>query len=423
MGYGSLNLPYDIPANEYLLFKGEKLSKSRGGAIDIPSVIEKYDADIIRYYLSAVMPDTHDSEFSWDDFQVKVNNELVSALGNYCHRCLSFTKKNFSVIPDGLDGTELKIVNEEIEKAVSEYDRYMEGCDFKKALKVVMDLSRYGNRYFDSKKPWALVKEDKEKCGEALNASLQIVKAISILSWPFMPFSSERIWKFLGLEGSPLDPGLYSCTVPLPVLTELPEPVPVFTRVELPKEEETKTKQPAPQNATPTGPFADVRKLDIRAAEIIDASEHPDAEKLFILKVNAGEERQLVAGLRAHYKKEELIGRRILMLFNLKPAKLRGVMSQGMVLAADDESLGGSTVALLEPSKNVPNGTRFTCSLDTNTEEIEYKDFQKAVIRIATTDIGQIAEITDGNEKIKLSDGDGCYAVVNRKLTDGANVR
>jgi len=444
MGYGSLNLPYDIPANEYLMFKGGKLSKSRGGAIDIPSVLQKYDPDIIRYYLSITMPDTHDSEFSWEDFQVKVNNELVSALGNYYHRCLSFTKKNFSSIPGKRNGDELKAVTEEIARAVKEYDSYMMNCDFKKAMKVVMDLSRFGNRYFDSKKPWASVKENKEECGEAMNASLQIVKALALMAWPFMPASSERIWKFLGHEGIPLDHGLSGCTVPLPEGAELPEPVPVYGKVELPKEEDAKEqkKEPAakeaPKDAAPV-PFADMRKADIRVAEIIEAEDHPDAEKLFRLKINVGEERQIVAGLRAFYKKDELMGRKVLVVYNLKPAKLRGLMSQGMLLAADDESLGGTTVALLRPSKDVPNGTRFNCGLEINGNEIEYKDFQKLAIKVSSIKNGKLvsediavkekgappkaAAVIDNGNAILLSDGNGCYAVVDREIKDGANVR
>jgi methionyl-tRNA synthetase len=426
MGLGSLNLPYDIPANEFLTFKGEKLSKSRGGAIDIPSVIQKYDPDIVRYYLSIIMPDTHDADFSWDDFQVKVNNELVSALGNYYHRCLSFTKKNFSSIPGESDGGELAKVMPEIENALGEYNGHMENCDFKKAIKVIMELARFGNRYFDSKKPWALVKENKDECGAAMNASLQIVKALAIMSWPFMPSSSERITKFIGI-GKPLDLGLSDCTVRLPVGTELMEPVPVYGKVDIPKADEKEGGRPADTPQAMSGKFADFRKLDIRAAEIIEAEDHPDAEKLFLMKVNAGEERQIVAGLRAYYKKEELIGRKVLMAYNLKPAKLRGMMSQGMLLAADDEELGGNTVALLKPSKDVPNGTRFTCGLDTCENEVEFKDFQKAVIKVLSVDEGKdvkkAAVVIDGNERIPLSDGNGCFATVDRELRDGAGVR
>lgn len=432
MGYGGLDLPYDIPANEYLNNKGgSKLSKSRGGAIGVPETVKMYDPDVIRYYLSAVMPDTHDTEFSWEDFQTKVNNELVSALGNYYHRCLSFTKKNFSSIPGVMSGIELNAVTEEIKRSLSEYTSCMDVCDFKKALKTVMDLARYGNRYFDSKKPWALVKENKNVCGEVMNASLQIVKALAVMAWPFMPHSSERIWGFLALKGSPLKGGIGQCTVPLPVGAELPEPVPVYAKAEIPKEEEgskdaaEKVQDKVQNNAAVTGPFADMRRLDICVAEIIEAREHPDAEKLFHLKVNAGEERSVVAGLRAYYKKEELIGRKVLLVRNLKPAKLRGIMSQGMMLAADDEGLGGNTVVLLKPSKDVPNGTKFTCGLDIADKEIEFKDFQKAVIKVTSVKgvSAKAAVVIDGTETMPLSDGNGCFAVVDRELRDGANVR
>jgi len=423
MGVGSLNLPYDIPANEFLMFKGEKLSKSRGGAIDIPSVVQKYDPDIIRYYLSVIMPDTHDSEFSWDDFQVKVNNELVSALGNYYHRCLSFTKKNFSSIPSETNGNELAKVMPDIVKAVDEYNEHMENCDLKKAIKTIMELARYGNRYFDSGKPWALVKENKEECGAVLNASLQIVKALAIMSWPFMPSSSERITGFMNID-KPLASGLSACTEKLSAGTELAEPVPVYTKVDIPKADEAKKDEPAvKKDMPPAGPFADFRRLDIRVAEVVEAKDHPDAEKLFVLKVNAGEERQIVAGLRAFYKAEELIGRKVLMVMNLKPAKLRGMMSQGMLLAADDEELGGNIVVLLKPTNDVPNGTKFGCGLESNENEIEFKDFQKAAIKVFVTDGKPMATVIDGNDKIQLSDGKGCFATVDRELKDGANVR
>jgi methionyl-tRNA synthetase len=369
------------------------------------------------------MPDTHDSEFSWDDFQVKVNNELVSALGNYYHRCLSFTKKNFSSIPAETDGNELGKVMPEIEKAFNEYNEHMENCDLKKAIKTIMELARYGNRYFDSGKPWALVKENKEECGAVLNASLQIVKALAIMSWPFMPSSSERITGFMNID-KPLALGLSACTVKLPAGTELEEPVPVYAKVDIPKADEVKKDDgPVKKDAPLEGPFADFRRLDIRVAEIIDAKDHPDAEKLFVLKVNAGEERQIVAGLRAYYKAEELIGRKVLMVMNLKPAKLRGMMSQGMLLAADDEELGGNTVVLLKPTNDVPNGTKFNCGLETNESEIEFKDFQKAVIKVFTVNGKAAATVIDGNDKIPLSDGKGCFAAVDRELKDGANVR
>ena len=229
MGEGGLNLPYDIPANEYLMFSGGKLSKSRGGAIDVPSVLKSFDADQVRYYLSVNMPDTHDSDFTWEDFETKVNNELVAALGNYYHRCLSFTKKNFGTIPEAGEG--LEEVRAEIEKALDEYRECLLHCDFKKGIKVVMELARFGNRFFDAAKPWALVKEDRDRCGQVLNSNLMLVKALSIMAWPFMPRSSERIWGFLGFDGGLEQAGLDAVLEPLPVGQELREPVPVYRKV------------------------------------------------------------------------------------------------------------------------------------------------------------------------------------------------
>lgn len=438
MGYGGLNLPYDIPANEYLMFKGGKLSKSRGGAIDIPSVLERYDADVIRFYLSAVMPDTHDSEFTWDDFQTKVNTELVANLGNYCHRCLSFTKKNFGCVPEGAIQ---KDVEDAISAAFEEYRGYMASCDFKKAIKVVLDLSHFGNRCFDAAKPWALVKTDKDACGRALFGNLAIVKALAIMMWPFMPKASQRIWGYLGQEGTPEDAG-YGAVGTAPVAgTPLPDPVPAFSKVEIPKEQEPEPEKKEEKEVTVIeGPYADFRRLDIRAATITSVEDHPDAEKLYLLKVDVGEERQIVAGLKAYYTKEQMLNRRVLCLVNLKPAKLRGQRSEGMLLAADDEEIGGSTVLLLKPSADVPNGTRFGCGLEGSSSRIEYKDFQKAVMKVASYKDGKVAVdgglavegegipervavVVDGGEAVALSDGNGCYATVESPITDGAGVR
>ena len=216
MGYGGLTLPYDIPANEYLMYKGGKFSKSRGGAIDMPTVLSKYDSDVVRFYLSIVMPDTHDSEFSWEDFQTKINTELVGNLGNYCHRCLSFTKKNFGSVPES-DGVKDEVA-QEIDRAFKEYSEYMQSCDFKKAIKVIMDLSHFGNRYFDSMKPWALVKTDKDACGKVLYDNLSVVKALAIMMWPFMPKAAERIFDYMGLSeleaGGTKESTSNSCPVP-----------------------------------------------------------------------------------------------------------------------------------------------------------------------------------------------------------------
>ncbi|MDR0309355.1 MAG: methionine--tRNA ligase [Candidatus Methanoplasma sp.] len=431
LGVGKLNLPYDIPANEYLTFKGEKLSKSRGGAIDIPSVLSEYDADAVRYYLSVNMPDTHDADFTWSDFRTKVNNELVSALGNYYHRCLSFTHKNFGAIPPADTEEGLKEVMDAISSTLKEYEECLSACDFKKGIKVVMELSRFGNRYFDSVKPWTLVKEDKGQCGRVMNNNLMITKALAVMAWPFMPHSSEKIWEYLGFTESLEKAGLNAVTSKLPEGRPMKEPVPVYKKVETPVDE----------NEEGTA-FTNFRKLDLRAGRVISAEDHPDAEKLFILKVDIGEgaPRQIVAGLRAHYSKEQLTGKSIIVVSNLKPAKLRGQVSNGMLLAADDETLGGTSVLVVRPSKDVPAGTRMNSGLGGTPAEIELKDFQnvrmivsrvsegKALFNSAKVDLPagapERAVLVIENDKIvSLSDGKGCTATVDSEITDGAGIR
>jgi methionyl-tRNA synthetase len=288
-------------------------------------------------------------------------------------------------------------------------------------------------------KPWSLVKSDRDGCGDVLHCNLEIVKALAIMSWPFLPFSSQEIWSNLGLQGSPLDAGWEGIDAPLPAGQELADPVPVFKKVEMEKDEEAPVPEPTPPMAA--SPFAPLSQLDLRVGTVLSVENHPDAERLFVLKVCIGEERQIVAGLRAYYSQEEMLGRKVVVVSNLKPAKLRGIRSEGMLLAADDESLGGSTVLLLRPSKDVPDGTRIDSGLTVRESRIEYKDFQKAVMRVARHEDGVM--LLDGNPAVELDDGapeylavaldngralplrsaDGAYLTVERPISDGACIR
>ena len=441
MGEGGLDLPYDIPANEYLMINGGKLSKSRsnGGTIDIPSVLSRYDADSIRFYLSINMPDTHDTEFTWDDLDTKINNDLVATLGNYYHRCLSFTKKNFGSIPAGETSPETVA---EIEKTLDEYRELMSVCDFKRAIKAVMELARYGNRYFDSVKPWALIKEDRDACGAAMNEAFRIVKALCVMMWPFLPRSSEKIWGYLGYDDSLESAGLDAALAPMKEGQELQEPVPVYKKIEAEKKEAVKVeeKQENKQNQqAPAGPFADFRRIDIRVGTVVEVGDHPEAEKLYVLKVDLGEEqpRQIVTNIKPLYPREQMENRRLLIISNLKPAKFRGVKSEGMLMALDDEEQGGDALLLLKPSADVPNGTQIGCGLDISSSRIEVKHFEKVHIEVGKLIDGKVlghdapadapaamAYVIDGDERLPLGDGKGCYITVdNLDFKDGALVR
>lgn len=445
MGMGGMTQYHDIPANEYLMIGGGKFSKSRGGAIDVPTVLQKYDADVVRYYLSAIMPDTHDSEFSWEDFQVKVNNELVANIGNYYHRCLSFTRKNFGTIPMADDGEGSAEVVAAIESALADYNDCLSRCDFKKGVKVVMDLAHFGNRYFDSVKPWALVKSDRDQCGRVLNNNLRIVKALAMMAWPFMPRSSETIWGYLGYDGTIEGAGLASVLEPLPEGQELREPLPVYKKVEIEMEDnkaeqqkqEKKDKPKEAQPAAPAGPFAMFRRMDLRIGTVVSVEDHPDAEKLFVLKVDCdeGEPRQLVTNLKWRYTAEEMMGRRLIVISNLKPAKFRGVQSMGMLTAADDENMGGDTVHLLAPSCDIPNGTRFDCGVEGTSSRIETKHVEQVVMKTVHVVDGKamgvempegspsvVIAVIDGDDVMILGDGKGCYATIDGDIQDGANV-
>ncbi len=452
-------MPYDIPANEYLMFNGGKLSKSRKAAQsspesmiprDIPSVLSKFDADEIRYYLSMVMPDTHDSDFSWADLEQKVNSELVAALGNFYHRSLSFTHKNFGTIPGnpGLDET----VTGAITNALEEYNACLSNCDFKKGIQCVMALAHFANEYFNSCAPWKRIKEDKAECGRLLNENLRLVRALCVMAWPYMPSSSERIWGYLNLGGTIREAGLDSVLAPMPAGVKLNEPVPVYGKIDLKVmfpdafgQPEAEAKKKIEAEKEQDLPFAAFKKLDLRVGKIVTVEDHPDADKLFKLSVDIGEEkpRTICAGLKAFYSHDEMLNRKVIVVSNLAPRPLRGVDSCGMLLAADDEELGGSNVRLLKPSDpDAPVGTRMDSGMGEPDGIIDYmKTFSKVVMKVSAYSGGRLASpdmeidlpdgkvkravaVIDGGKAIPLSDGKGCYATVDDvPITDGAGVR
>ena len=378
MGYGGLNLPYDVPANEFLTFKGEKFSKSRGVSIDIPSLLLDYDSDIIRYYLTAEMPENRDSEFSWEEFEVKINNELVATLGNYYHRVLSFTHRNFGNVPEFKSREEdRRDVTVAIRTAMSHVDEHISTCQFKKALKSVMDLAQFGNRYFDSVAPWALVKNDRDKCGSVLNLNLEIVKSLAVLSYPFIPRSAEAVWKLLGYEASILDKGWEWIPTPISAGQILQEPRPLFSRVMIGKGDQM---------------FRDFEKLSLKVGIVQSVNDHPNADKLLVMDVDIGRRIRLVAGLKGHYLKDELIGKKIVVVTNLQPARLRGVESQGMLLAAEH----GGKVILLTPASDVPAGESVDCGMNPSEKVLTFPEFQKLSMLVGrmagqdSVDIGRI---------------------------------
>jgi methionyl-tRNA synthetase len=372
MGYGGLNLPYDVPANEFLTFKGEAFSKSRGIGIDLPSLLERFDPDVLRYYIAVNMPENRDMDFSPDDFEAKVNNELVATLGNYYHRVLSFTYKNFGEVPELVPlPKEQAEAREAIAVARQEVDDFITSCQFKRGLKSVMDLAQFGNQFFDKVAPWSLLKKDRAACGAVLNLNLEIVKALCLLSNPYLPKSTERAWIYLGMAAAIESRGLAWLDEPIPAKQRLVEPKPLFSKMALDKGDER---------------FKGFESLNLKVGEIISVKPHPNAEKLMVLEVDIGKRIQLVAGLKNYYTEDDLKGKRIVVVTNLQHAKLRGVESQGMLLAAE----AAGKVKVLTPAGKASPGDPVSSGLPQGEKEISFGDFQKMVLRVGTYAEGQV---------------------------------
>ena len=399
MGYDeALNLPYDIPANEYLCLKGEQFSKSRGLGIFVSDVLEKFDADAVRYYLSINMPENKDTNWTWDDFVAKNNDEIVGTYGNFIHRVVTFTQKNFGEIPcqgtlDDLDKQAIKKI-EEISGTASDA---IEKCSFKKGLRAVMSLAQFGNFYFDQNQPWNLIKNDKERCGSVLHICFKLVQALAVFMAPYLPFSSDTIWKMLGNTDSikSWDDALSG----LKEGTPLEKPVPLFKKLVLEDIVEE------------ADPFS---KLDLRVAKIIDVKDHPQADKLYLMQLDLGPlgKRIIVAGIKPCYSKEELNGKSIIIVTNLKSATIRGIKSKGMLLAAEDDQ---GDVSLLDPKDATPGTEIFVEGIPREPVSVlEFDDF-KQVIMI----IGDKQEVVYNGKTLKSKNN---TVVTDKKVKMGVRV-
>ncbi len=232
MGYGGLNLPYDVPANEFLTIEGRKISTSRGWAIWLPDYLDRYQPDPLRYALAANMPETGDSDFSWHEFLRRNNNELVATYGNLAHRALTFAYRNFDgavPAPGELDERGRGLIHE-AEVALDSVDKLLCRCQFKDAIKRVMSLAQESNRYLDEQAPWKAIKSERETAAKSIYTVLSVLVALKTMFYPFLPFSSERLHSFLGFDGSVRDAGWK--TQFLPAGQRLCEPQPLFAKLD-----------------------------------------------------------------------------------------------------------------------------------------------------------------------------------------------
>ena len=327
------NQPYklvdELPANEFLMLEGKQFSKSSGWYIDLEAFFTKFTADQIRYALAANAPETQDAEFTWKEFQLRCNSELLGKYGNLVNRVLVFANKQCGgKVPsdetlEQVDHLFLEQVKELMQKAHDAYENF----SLRKAASTIMELAACGNSYFDAKKPWKAEKGDMEA---TIRCCLEALRALAIISYPIIPETAQKVWSLLGYS----EPLTSWEEPPLPSL--LPSPEVLFKKVEDEMIQEEIDKF-AKQHVSHIS-FDDVQKLDLRVGQILDARPIPKSKKLLKLIVDVGtEQRTIVAGIAESCDPETLHGQKVVIVANLKPAKLMGVESQGMLLAASGD--------------------------------------------------------------------------------------
>ena len=364
---GSYILPDNVPANEFLNLEGDKISTSRNWAVWLHEYLVEFPGkqDVLRYVLTANAPETKDNDFTWKDFQTRNNSELVAIYGNFINRTLVLTQKYFANrVPERGELTDYdKEVLAEIPQIVERVEKSLETFHFRDALKEAMNLARLGNKYLADTEPWKVIKTDEGRVKTILNICLQISANLSTLMEPFMPFSSQKLREFMNIDV--IDWGKMGDGV-IPAGHELGEAGLLFEKIEdatiqaqidkllaTKKANEMASVKAAP--AKENIQYEDFMKMDIRVGKIIAAEKVAKTKKLMKLTVDTGiDERTIVSGIAEHYTPEEVIGRQVSVLVNLEPKPLKGIVSQGMILMAENAD---GTLSFVSPDKEVKTGS------------------------------------------------------------------
>lgn len=346
------DMPYklvdQLPANEFLTLEGKQFSKSDGHYIDLASFFQKFTPDQIRYYLAANAPETQDSEFTWKDFQAKVNSDLVGKFGNFVNRVLTFAQSHTHAhVPEKKEMTvEDVLFSTSLNTVIEQLDDCYKGFHVRKATQTIMELCQLGNTYFDSKKPWKAAKDPlmHQDMLNTIALCLDAIHALSIVAMPIIPEACGQIQKML--YGKKLNPQFADATQGPEPKTKLQAPHLLFLRVEDNMISDEIEKLKTAEQKTPVASsvsfeplkeavgFEDFEKLDLRVVKIIAVEPVPKSKKLLKLTVDLGfETRTVVSGIGHKIPSDSLLGKKVVLLANLKPATIMGVESQGMILA------------------------------------------------------------------------------------------
>lgn len=357
---GSYILPDNVPANEFLNLEDDKISTSRNWAVWLDEYLRDFPGkqDVLRYVLTANAPETKDNNFTWKDFQARNNNELVAVYGNFVNRALQLTKKYYNgVVPQPGEFTpQDQETISEFQNVKAEVERLLEAFRFRDAQKEAMNLARIGNKYLADAEPWKVVKTDPERVKTVLFLSLQLVANLATAFEPFLPFSSEKLRRMLGMEAAEWD-RLGSIDL-LPAGKQLAEPELLFEKIDdsvieaqVQKLLDTKKANEAAnykaEPVLPNIPFEQFEQLDIRVGTVLSCEKVKKSKKLLKFEIADGlENRTIVSGIAQHYNPEDLVGKQVCFVANLAPRTINGIESQGMILSAVnfDESLSVVTV-------------------------------------------------------------------------------
>ena len=373
---GSYILPTNVPANEFLNLEGNKLSTSKNWAVWLHEYLQDFpnQQDVLRYALTANAPETKDNDFTWKDFQARNNNELVAIFGNFINRVAVLTQKYYegevpaAGVLNATDSETLQQLSELTQKIEQSLERYR----FREAQQELMNIARLGNKYLADEEPWKLIKTDAERVKTVMYVALQVATALAITSEPFLPFTSEKLKNILQLGTTAWEQVKQNPTALLPTGHKIGMATLLFEKIEdaaiakqLERLENTKqaNRQEAQAAAEVTvAPqkelisYDDFAKMDIRIGTILSAEKMPKADKLLILKVDTGiDQRTIVSGIAQSFNPEEIIGKRVTVLANLAPRKLRGVESQGMILMV--ENTEGKYRFIAPDGEEIANGT------------------------------------------------------------------
>jgi methionyl-tRNA synthetase len=387
---GELALETNVPAMEYLMLAGGQFSKSRKHAVWLPSFLQRFDPDTLRYYLSINMPENHDTDFNWPDFVEKINSELIAAYGNFVHRILTLGARLPKTDNGPFENLEMNNITTKhsvkLEKIHLEITTSLERHRYKEALRYVMNAAQYGNQIIQAATPWKYL-GDKFDGSDAAKESLaslafgwRICRYLAVVTQPFLPFSAQRLWESLGQSGQVAQTDWYSAIDWQADMTwNDRNPEPLFKRLEL--DEILKQEQSlASKEITDSSPISNVKggkkggkkmnkqvegiqyldfndfmKVELKVGKITSVEEHPNADKLYVVNLDDGDNgRVICAGIKQYYTAEQLTGMQVVFVSNLQPRPLRGVTSEGMMLAADD---GNGQVKLITVDGEISTGS------------------------------------------------------------------